>query len=664
MTPVDRGGVAGRVDRADPKEGTVSRSRRLKAVVVAALAMLGAPLLFGAFSAHAQQGAVQAQVKPTVTAALTPPGFGGAGDGPAPLALGDEPVQRQAPTQAPTPIPTQAVPVAGPGEMPVEAGGHEPLPSLTEPGVLEGVPDASAAQRDEEVMPAQGQALPSPAGAPAAGNAPVGGAFVISPESVPLGPQSVGLSVQVFAPSTMNLNREATVTIVVKNTAAKDASGVVVRDQLPEGVEFVSSQPETAAPAGGLVSWYMQVIPGNTERQIKMVLKPTVKGSQDHTATVQIVTGSRARTVVLQPELKVEQTVNRTNVLKGQQVQFEVSLTNTGDGPARNVMVEAELSEGLSHRTEGRILRLEVKEIPPRQTLKLDPLIVEAVGGGEQNCTVLATSDDVVSDPALSKNVKAVTIVEPRLLLELTGSELRYTDSDGEYTLTVTNPGTAPAMDVRVSATLLGDGRPYVPAGAAWDAGTRKMTWTIPEIEPGGGTKTYSFRVRLGGLGIFKVDGEAIGRGGLRDFKSVSTSVEGNADVELNVTADMRFLDVGQDNVFRITLRNLGTKEARKVQVSVLLSDTMEAVETAGTDQNAIRDTKKVQIAWPEIDRIPPGAEKVLGIKAKAKAPGLGTCRVYVSHDDLKDFGGARLEKVAHSKITGTVGSAPTQPPK
>ena len=190
-----------------------------------------------------------------------------------------------------------------------------------------------------------------------------------------------------------------------------------------------------------------------------------------------------------------------------------------------------------------------------------------------------------------------------------------------------------------------------------WDAGTRKMTWTIPEIEPGGGSKTYSFRVRLGGLGIFKVDGEAIGRGGLRDFKSVSTSVEGNADVELNVTADMRFLDVGQDNVFRITLRNLGTKEARKVQVSALLSDTLEAVETGGTDQNAIVDTtKKVQIAFPEIDRIPPGAEKVLGIKARAKAPGLGTCRVYVSHDDLKDFGGARLEKVAYSKITGTVG--------
>ena len=258
-----------------------------------------------------------------------------------------------------------------------------------------------------------------------------------------------------------------------------------------------------------------------------------------------------------------------------------------------------------------------------------------------------------------------MTIVEPRLVLELTGSELRYTDSDGEYSLTVTNPGTAPAMDVRVSATLLGDGRPYVPPGAAWDAGTRKMTWTIPEIEPGGGTKSYSFRVRLGGLGIFKVDGEAIGRGGLRDFKSVSTSVEGNADVELSVSADMRFLDVGQDNVFRITLRNLGTKEARKVQVSALLSDTLEAVETGGTDQNANVDKPtKTQIAFPEIDRISPGAEKVLGIRAKAKAPGLGTCRVFVSHDDLKDFGGARLEKVAHSKITGTVSAADAQPPK
>ena len=244
-------------------------------------------------------------------------------------------------------MPSEPLPVSSAGAESLDADGQESLPNLTEPGVLEGLPVTDEyATRDDQVMPVAQGDLPAPGG----GNAATGGAFVISPESMPLGPQSVGLSVQVFAPSTMNLNREATVTIVVKNTAGKDASGVVVRDQLPEGVEFISSQPETAAPAGGIVSWFMEVIPANGERQIKMVVKPTVKGSQDHTATVQVVTGSRARTMVLQPELKVEQTVSRTNVLKGQQVQFEISVINTGDGPARNVLVQAELSEGLSHR--------------------------------------------------------------------------------------------------------------------------------------------------------------------------------------------------------------------------------------------------------------------------------------------------------------------------
>jgi uncharacterized repeat protein (TIGR01451 family) len=588
--------------------------------------------------------------------------------------------------QAEVPAPTPAESVAVPAEsapslltdIPAQPGATEintPADTLHQPGTeAEALPNASApvptladgpaadptAPQDDQVVPVQGTpgtagAAPRPAGAP-------GAPFMIAPESLPLGPQSVALAVQVFAPATMQLNKEHTVTIVVKNSSSQDAQNVVVRDQLPEGVQFVSANPETGAPAGGILTWNLDVVPAGSEKALKLVVRPTAKGTQDHAATVQVVTGSRARSTVLQPELRVELSINRTQILKGQQVPVDITVTNTGDGPARDILIQAELSEGLTHRQLGRILELDIKELGPRQTVKLDPLVIEAVSGGEQTITLAVASPDVATPGPEAKAARTIVVTEPLLKLELTGSPVRYTDSDAEYTLTVTNPGTAPAQDVRVSATLVGDGRPYTPSGAAWDPTNRRINWNLGQIEPGAAPRSFTIRVRLGGLGIFKVDAEAIGRGGLRDIKSCSTSVEASSDLDLSVSEDLRVLDIGQETIFRIRIRNLGTKEAREVQVGAVLSK-LEALETQGTDQNAKVDkATRTQIQFPIIPRIGPGSEIQLAVRARAKGAGLSTCRVYVSHADLKADGGARLEEVANVNVTTATAAPPANP--
>ena len=88
----------------------------------------------------------------------------------------------------------------------------------------------------------------------------------------------------------------------------------------------------------------------------------------------------------------------------------------------------------------------------------------------------------------------------------------------------------------------------------------------MPTLEPNK-PQTYTFRVRYGGLGVFQVNAEAVARGGLKEVRSCSTSVEGTALVDLNVVEDLRVLDIGQETVFKIRLRNMGTKEAHQIQV-------------------------------------------------------------------------------------------------
>ena len=80
--------------------------------------------------------------------------------------------------------------------------------------------------------------------------------------------------------------------------------------------------------------------------------------------------------------------------------------------------------------------------------------MVDAILGGAQQCTVTALSDDVVPNQEESENVKKIEVVEPKLKLAVDGPEQRYTDTVAGYTVTLENPGTAPARKVRVMATL------------------------------------------------------------------------------------------------------------------------------------------------------------------------------------------------------------------
>ena len=77
---------------------------------------------------------------------------------------------------------------------------------------------------------------------------------------------------------------------------------------------------------------------------ITIKVQPTKTGPFDHVATVTFQTGCKSRTTVLKPRLKVDIVHNPSvgKVLKGQQVQFDVSIHNTGDGPARNVAIRAQ----------------------------------------------------------------------------------------------------------------------------------------------------------------------------------------------------------------------------------------------------------------------------------------------------------------------------------
>jgi uncharacterized repeat protein (TIGR01451 family) len=302
----------------------------------------------------------------------------------------------------------------------------------------------------------------------------------------------------------------------------------------------------------------------------------------------------------------------------------------------------------------------------PGQHQELDALVVDAIQGGEQSCTITASSPDVIlttpEDKAEAENTKTVTVVEPKLKLTITGPDKRYTDTVAPFEIAVENPGTSPARRVRIVATLPVSGRLLaVPPHAEYDTTTRRLQWALDSLEPGGKPQILGFEVRMGGVGIYEVAGEARGEGALKAWGVHRTEVFGMPDVDLVVSESQRVVDVGGKTIFKIRLRNYGTKEATRIQVTAKLSKNLDVTHYSGpTDQDAKWSPEEGVLVFPLIEKLGPGKEMLLGIDVKvvADAPKLATCRVEVLHDDLTE----KFEDMAGIKVMTSHRAAATSP--
>ena len=230
---------------------------------------------------------------------------------------------------APAPVDFPTISAERPGESPRTPAPIDPAVTLTDgtnkPSAPAVAPPAAA---EAKPLPGAANATPPPAGLPA--NDPES---TLSADRVPLGPQSVAVTVDVQAPKSMNLNQEAILRISVRNSGSSDAMNVRVLDELPDGLKYQSSQPEANVASQSLLSWSFHALPAGSEQVIAVKVMPVKTGAYDHAATVLFHTASRSQTQVFKPLLKVDQTVSKASVLKGQPVEFKIGVTNMGDGP-------------------------------------------------------------------------------------------------------------------------------------------------------------------------------------------------------------------------------------------------------------------------------------------------------------------------------------------
>jgi len=508
-----------------------------------------------------------------------------------------------------------------------------PMPSSPPPSSVPA--EAAPTPRFSSLPPAQPQPSASsirstPVTAVVATPAAVGLAKLVSSkpgEKRYEGNQTPSIQLRKVAPPEIQIGKVTEFEIQVLNSGVVEAANVVVQDMIPEGTKLVSTSPEATQGASGALAWTLGNLKPQEQRSLKIELLPLSEGNIGSVASVSFSAMASATSLVTRPKLVVEQSATPT-VLAGNKLSISINISNPGTGAATGIVLEENVPSNLSHPA-GAELEFELGTLKPGESRQLQLVLDAKLAGRVQNILRARGDGNLNTQHALD-----VEVIAPQLEIALSGPKLRYLDRPAKYTVSVSNPGTAPAHEIDV-VTYLPNGLKFVEANHAgrYDSSRHAVFWSLAELPPSetGTVELVALPIEPGDQKL-RVEGTA--NAGLQAQHQSSVRVEGLAAIFFEVADKADPIEVGKETTYEVTVVNQGSKEATNVQVAALLPDGMRGISADGDTRGVV---KGQQIVFQPIARINPKQSAKLKIQVQGIAAGDQRIRVQVSTDGISN---------------------------
>lgn len=439
------------------------------------------------------------------------------------------------------------------------------------------------------------------------------------------GIQTPTVTVQKLAPEEVQVGQTATFEIRVRNIGRVTADNIVVRDEIPAGTKFIDSTPKVTRAENGALYWDAGSLPPGQEYSIEVQVVPLTEGQVGSVATVSFEASASARTMSTKPALVLEHTGPK-KVLVGDKVRFQIKLSNPGTGKASNVVLEEDVPKGLSH-SSGPKLEYEVGTIQPGQTRHLE-LVLRAAQAGDVLNTLVARADGGLS----VEDVSELEVVKPQLSVNIEGPGRRYLERKATYTVSVSNPGTAPAKNVELTARLPRSLK-FVSTNNSgyYDQNLHAVIWSLEQL-PAGEMGRAQFTAMPIEMGDFQIQADGKAAMGLEDSREHAIRVEGIAALLFTLQDQVDPIEVGGQTSYLVRVVNQGSKDATNVQISAAVPNGMRPLEAEGPTTEQIQDQ---QIVFAPIDRLPAKGEVTYKILVQGTEANDYRIRVRMTSDDI-----------------------------
>ncbi|MHC4838575.1 MAG: COG1361 S-layer family protein [Planctomycetota bacterium] len=400
--------------------------------------------------------------------------------------------------------------------------------------------------------------------------------------------------------------------LVVKNSSDMAALDARVTDTLPAGIEYVSSNPR-ATVKGQTLSWALGDIAAKGQKSISITVKATRTGTFENCADVSAEEGRLkdrdcATTVVTAPALSLAMTAT-PEALSCDEITYQLTVTNRGDAPARDVVIKDTLPQGVATLDGKRALDIQVGTLNAGQS-KSYTIKAKAASSGRYVNKAVATSGN------LSDDASATTVVTtPKLAITKTGPERRFVGRPVEYTITVRNTGDGVARDTVVVDTLPA-GTTYRSATAGAQVADGRVTWTIGTLRP---NDTRTFKVTVVPTADGRVTNRAVARAECAEAVSAdaSTSIEGIPAILVEVVDLEDPIAVGENTTYRITVTNQGSANGRNIVVKATLAAEQAFVSAGGATTGSASGRT---VTFSPLASLAPGRTATFNVTVRATA--------------------------------------------
>ena len=196
---------------------------------------------------------------------------------------------------------------------------------------------------------------------------------------------SPDLQVQLNGPSRRFLERPATYQLLVANQGTADATNLEIAVHLDRGFTFVSTENEGYYdPNRHAVFWSLASLPAGAQGMVPLTLLPVEIGEQairieaDGDLGIRFQ-GQRTMSVEGFAELTFAVSNSGGPIEVGAETEYEVTVTNTGSMPDKNVQIQLQLPAGLELLSassdagtdgQGLVAFQPITQLQPNQTVK------------------------------------------------------------------------------------------------------------------------------------------------------------------------------------------------------------------------------------------------------------------------------------------------------
>ncbi|SMP32316.1 isopeptide-forming domain-containing fimbrial protein, partial [Algoriphagus winogradskyi] len=306
-------------------------------------------------------------------------------------------------------------------------------------------------------------------------------------------------------------------TIAISNTGNAQVTSVLVTDELPEGVSFISAS-NGGSVENGVVTWTIPTLASGETIKVEIVvmaagnLSPgtlisnTAKVSSPDVPESPIESDPEVVRVRSDFNLVINKVANQNTALAGSDLTYTITVTNTGESISPMYMVTDMLHEGLNFNSASNGGFVENGEViwmmPPLEAgalveLTLTVEIDESLPAGTdiENVAIFWLRN-VRENPGPSQPaVVRVTRDENVSISKVSSKDKVVPGEEFTYTITVSNSGQNSLSGLVIRDTLEND-LSFVSASQGGTANGQLVTWSIPELA-GGSSISLELKVTL-----------------------------------------------------------------------------------------------------------------------------------------------------------------------